>query len=267
MVSQRNRVIRLSEYIKNCGVEVNIARNKARGNHGFFKVQGNKFRIDISKEISEDETVTVLIHEFAHFVHYNYDKKLKDLSFIFKDLTDTIQEELINITVSSISKKEIKPFFEKKSLLKKDIQDLTNLILESCDKKKLTECVGILEKDIKSKGLNFLLKYDRVKLLKGFTPKLYTISNLDNNSEGLLNTSVLYLKLNSKQRELKRLNSKISRINKYYNSPTELFARAFTIYLTDREQMRKIAPNTAAFVENAIQQEDIPLLSNLVKIF
>ena len=41
MVSERNRIIRLKEYFESLGIEVNIGKNKARGNKGFFRGTNN----------------------------------------------------------------------------------------------------------------------------------------------------------------------------------------------------------------------------------
>jgi hypothetical protein len=67
----------LENYLKSCGIEVYVGKNNARGNKGYFKVKGADFRIDIAKGQSEDVILKTLAHEFAHFVHYYYDKSLK----------------------------------------------------------------------------------------------------------------------------------------------------------------------------------------------
>ena len=98
------------------------------------------------------------MHEFAHYVHYTYDKTLKSLDFII-DENDELTEELIKLTVDSI-------------------------------------------------------------------------------------------------------NSKISRLNRYYNSPTELFARSMEAYILNREVFLKKAPNLAKHYN----QSHLPLIENLEKI-
>ena len=37
MVSTRNRILNLVDYIESTGIVVNIGKNKAQGNKGFFK--------------------------------------------------------------------------------------------------------------------------------------------------------------------------------------------------------------------------------------
>ena len=74
MVSERNRIVNLVKYLESCGITINIAKNKARGHRGYFKAIGDGFRIDIARGLSEDAVLRTLAHEFAHYVHYNYDK-------------------------------------------------------------------------------------------------------------------------------------------------------------------------------------------------
>ena len=114
MVSERDRIIELSRYFNSLGIEVNIGKNKAQGNKGFFKSQGDSFRIDISKGLDDAAILSTLVHEYAHYIHYQYDKSLKALGFLTTNFTDVMQEELLNLTVLSIPKESIKPFFLQK---------------------------------------------------------------------------------------------------------------------------------------------------------
>ena len=129
MVSERNRILRLKEYFESLGIEVNIGKNKARGNKGFFRGTNNgAYRIDISKNIGEEETLSVLLHEFAHFVHFKYDKTLSSLDFAFDNITDMMNEELVNVTVKKIPKTEAKVLFDKKDKLTSEIKEMTKQI-------------------------------------------------------------------------------------------------------------------------------------------
>lgn len=104
MASERNRVTRLAEYITSLGVIVNIGKNKARGNKGIFCKKRDGYRIDISENIDADSTLSTLLHEFAHYIHYCNDSTLSSLDFVFKDLSELEQEELIKITVQNVPK-------------------------------------------------------------------------------------------------------------------------------------------------------------------
>ena len=130
MVSKRNRIVDLENYLKSCGIEVNVGKNKARGNKGYFKVKGADFRIDIAKGQSEDVILKTLAHEFAHFVHYYFDKSLKNLDFIFDKNNEEILPELLNITVDSIPKDSIEPLFNLKNDVKQEILSLTKQLKE-----------------------------------------------------------------------------------------------------------------------------------------
>lgn len=251
MVSERNRILDLVQYLESLGIEVNIGKNKARGNKGFFKFDGSKYRIDIAKGQNEDVILKTLAHEFAHFVHYQYDKTLKSLDFIFDD-SEYITKELLDITVEMIPKVSVEPLFTKKENLKTEISDLEkeldNLNLE------------ILENKIKFSPLKYLLKYDRVKVFEGFSFKMYKVEDLkpDNDIEK-------YIILRSKQRHLKRINSKIARLNKYFNSPSELFARAFEMYIANKNQLKELAPRTFAIFEENYKKPKILELSTFLK--
>lgn len=199
MVSQRNRIINIIKYIESLGISLNIGKNKARGNKGFFKVKGNKYRIDIANNIQEDELFLLLVHEFAHYLHYKYDKSLKSLSFLLGEKESELQEEMISLTVKQISKKSISPLFKAQDELKRDI--------------------------LKTSGITLELK----------------------------------------KKALKRINSKISRLNRYYNQPTELFARAMEVYFTSNRCCRELAPNFAEIMDKRIVDKNIPMLSEFAE--
>lgn len=256
MVSTRNSVDNIIDYLESLNININIAKTKARGNKGFFSVKGSAYRIDVAKNIGEDSILSVLAHEFAHYVHYLYDKSLKSLDFIFENFSDEILEELISVTVDLIPKETIKPFFDQKENLKSEIKLLTKELLKYSDKNEFDK----IEKKIKKTSLKYLLKYDRVKVLEGLSFKIYSIDDLDRDSE-----CYLFLKLKSKQRALKRINSKLNRLNKYYNSMTELFARSFEMYVVNKSLLMKKAPTVCRCYDEIIKTNKIPMLTNFVK--
>ena len=259
MVSERNRIIELENFLNSCGIEVNIGKNKARGNKGFFKVKGANYRIDIARNQPQENVLKTLAHEFAHYVHYCYDKSLRDLDFIFDSQNEHILPELLNITVDSIPKNSVEPLFNLKETLKQDIFNLTAKLKEFGLIDGSNSCLE-LERKINRTNLKYLLKYDKVKVFECFTYKIYSVDELDERTD-----LELYLKLKWKQRILKRVNSKISRLNKYYNSPTELFARSFELYATDKNKLSKIAPNVYKSFEKVIKTNKITLLNGFIK--
>ena len=94
MVSERDRILNLKNYLRTFGVDINIGKTKARGNKGIFIGRKNSYRIDVSRDISEDKIFPVIIHEFVHYVHYIYDSSLKSLEFVFGEGIEA-SEELI----------------------------------------------------------------------------------------------------------------------------------------------------------------------------
>ena len=53
-----------------------------------------------------------------------------------------------------------------------------------------------------------------------------------------------YIKLCSLQRKQSRITRRINKLNKYYNKPTELFARYVQAYFTNPETIETVAPAT-----------------------
>ena len=256
MVSERNRVIELEKYLSSLGIDINIGTTKARGNKGVFIYKNDRFRIDISKQSTPNKILRTLLHEFAHFIHYSYDKKLSSLDFIFKEGPDNeIKEELINITVQDIPKEFAASLFKKKEILHQEIEYLKQRIKIRYPDIQLSKPNKDIERNF-STPLKYLLKYDKVKWLN----QIYSISELDKFS--LNEAQEAYLKLKSKQRCLKRINSRINRLNKYYKSPSELFARFIELYYTNTDKAHKIAPKACLIIE----KDNIPYLAELRKI-
>ena len=117
MVSTRNRILNLVDYIESTGVVVNIGKNKARGNKGFFKAVGDKYRIDISSKLDDETVLRILIHEFAHFIHYQNDKTLKKLDFIFDDVSDDLLDEMITLCIKDYKKRSKKIYSFESNIL------------------------------------------------------------------------------------------------------------------------------------------------------
>lgn len=263
MVNKRNRVLEITEYLESLGIEVNIGKNKARGNKGFFKSDGKSFRIDVAKNLTEETILKVLIHEFAHFVHYQYDKTLNTLEFIIdKPLNDILIEEMISLTVDSIPKEAAAPYFDAKEKVKKEIKNIVQTLTINYPDFKTSKSIKSIEQKINKTNLKYILKYDRVKVIENFKSNIYSIQELNCQDKDVEN----YLKLKSLQRNLKRINSKITRLNKYYNAPTELFARSLETYITQKELFAKKAPNLLHYYDAAVQQQKVPLIANLCKI-
>ena len=241
MACERNRIIELKEYLLSLGISVNIGKNKARGHKGVFMHRFNDCRIDISNDVPPECILSVILHEFAHYIHYYYDKNLKSLDFIFGKYDDEIKEELIKITVQEVPKDFASALYSTKQDLNTQIKEMVRQLKVYCPEFKLSEKNKFLEKNI-SYPLKYLLKYDRVK----FAERVYSVEKLDEYK--LSAEEVLYLQIKSKQRAIRRINTRISKLNRYYNHPTELFARFLDAYYTNREYTEKTAPKACSAV-------------------
>ena len=254
MVNKRDRILNFVKYLKELGIEVNLNRNKARGNKGFFRTVGSNYRIDIAKGLSEDEQLSVLLHEFAHYIHFSYDKKLQNLDFIFDSNNEEILEELISLTVNLVPKKDAIMMFENQKEVKSEIKILLQKIKYTYPDFKITDKNKKIERKICARGFAPLLKYDSVKVFNFLSFNIYRVSDSEryfNDDEKVL---AYYLQLKSKKRALNRINSRISKLNKYYNSNTELFARAFELFFTNKNLLLNKAPNVLSSSETIISE-------------
>ena len=263
MVSERDRILKIVNYLESLGINVNVSKNKARGHKGFFKcINSSSFRIDISNSLTEPEILKVLIHEFAHYIHYQNDKDLLSLEFAFGSDYEDFIDELIQITVDSVPKSFASGIFSRKETLNKEIKTISKIIKSEYPNFKRSKPFVPIESNLKN-PFNYLVKYDRVKV----NNKIYSIASLKENSENLSKIQIAYIDLKAKQRELSRLNSKILKYNKYYNRPTELFARFCELYFLNKNNASVLAPNISkAFSDNlkSSKIKQLKFLENLL---
>ena len=266
MVDTRNRIVELVEYIKTFGIVVNLGKNTAQGNKGLFKSDGKTFRIDISKKLDDETVFKTLVHEFSHFIHFYYDNSLTSLDFILNSKDEELLEEMISLTVESIPKQSVTTLFESKNKLRSEIKDIATKIKQKYPNFKTSEPSIELEKKISFKPYKYLLKHDVVKVVDFFTTKIYKLESIKEVDMQIDEQVLNYLNLKSKQRRLKRINSRISRLNKYYNSPTELFARSLEMYICNPDLMLKKAPLLKQTFDNAVKSNQFPILNKIVNI-
>ena len=158
-----------------------------------------------------------------------------------------------------------KCLFEAKKELKAEIKAIANELSLSIKDFKLSTGSFTLEKALNKTPYKHLLKHDRVKVLGFFSCKIYTICDVKLSTE-ISENEIKYLNLKSKQRALKRINSKISKLNRYYNSKTELFARAIELYISDKDTFKNKAPILYDKLANIIKNNKIPELTKFVEI-
>ena len=103
------------------------------------------------------------------------------------------------------------------------------------------------DKYIKKSQAKYLLRYDRVKVVEGGffrkTVKMYSIENIEGDFPNMPKAFAACLRLKSLQRKQSRISARINRYKKYYEKPTELFARLVEGLYIDREWVEAIAPN------------------------
>ena len=108
----------------------------------------------------------------------------------------------------------------------------------------------------------YLLKYDRIK----FMSRVYSIDKLNYDDLSLSDLQKKYILLKSRQRLLCRLNYKINKLNKYYETPTELWARFVELYFTDAKKTKEIAPNIYNKFKQVVESNMIQELTFVNKI-
>ena len=126
------------------------------------------------------------------------------------------------------------------------------------------------DKYIKKTNARYLLKYDRVKLIeKGFfkkTTTIYTIENIERDFPEMPAAFAAYIRLRSAQRRQARVSAKISRYKKYYEKPSELFARLVEGLYIDREWTEALAPYTCECFYKHLQNGYYKELSTVLPV-
>ena len=169
--------------------------------------------------------------------------------------------------VETIPKENVKPIFDEKNNLQNQINILSKKIKNNYPDFKPSEKLNHLENIINKTPYKYLLKHDIVKIVDLFSTKIYSLNNLKQIVPNVDDCIIDYLNLRSKQRKLKRINNKISKLNKYYNSTTELFARSIELFICNKEIAKTFAPNLTNHYENVIKMNKIPMLNDVVNIY
>lgn len=234
------------EFVRSLGLTVNT-KTKARGHQGFFLQN----RIDISSTISDERKIEVLIHEFTHFIHFKMDKNIHkthgDLSMLFPDSDlKRVEKELKNVTRFVDTNKGLKLLAGQRDRILAEIKELDKEIKQEYPDFKRSYPYKRFDKAIKSTDAKYLLKYDRVQVKTVFSTKIqnYSIKTIDEDFPKLEPAARKYILIKSKQRTLKRIAARTSRLNSYYKRPTELFARFVEALFVDTKKVSELAPHT-----------------------
>ncbi len=258
------------EFIRSCGIEVKT-NTKARGNKGLYQ----KNRIDISNTIKDDSAISVLVHEFAHHIHSKIDKDFIKNPYTLQKLFDTqdiseIKSELINVTRLTDKNSRLTIFLNAKEETSKAVKGMQNIIKKEYPDFLRSKKFPEFEKYIKNSDAKYLVKYDAIKLMKGFffkKEKILTVKNIENDFPDMPKAFMLYIKLCSMQRKQAKLSRRINKLSKYYETPTELFARFVSGYFMTPETVETVAPIAThkflKLLENGYYKE----LKDLFEIF
>lgn len=72
----------------------------------------------------------------------------------------------------------------------------------------------------------------------------YSIETIDSDFPQLSTPVRDYIRLKSAQRNLKRISSRLTKLNSYYKRPSELFARFVEALFADTNKVTELAPYT-----------------------
>ena len=267
MNSEARKLVR---YIRSVGVDVHTS-TKARGNQGFFL----KNRIDISKNIPEERVIPTLIHEFTHYIHSKIEPFMERTGGTIEKIFDDNEpkfyiNELIEVTKFVDKNSKFEKLDYHKELLKSEMKDYEETIKERYPDFMRSKDFKEFDKYIKNSDARFLLKYDRVKLLKrGLKNKtvVYSIDNIESDFPGMPREFCAYIRLKSCQKKQTRISSKINRLKKYYSKPTELFARFVEGLYIDSLKIKEFAPNSYKRFFELLQCGYYRELSGLIDYF
>ena len=236
----------MAEFLRSLGITVNT-NTKARGHQGFYL----KNRIDISSNIDYKRKIEVLIHEFTHYIHARIEpdihKNHGTLEKLFPNSDiKKIHDELLQVTRFVDTNRGYKILTKKREDICNEIKQLDKSIKELHPDFKRSYPYPAFDKIIKKSDVKYLLKYDRVIVKTTFLGKTreYSIKNIDEDFPGLSAEIRNYIKIKSCQRALKRISSRLNRLNSYYSRPSELFARFVEGLFIDTNKISEIAPYT-----------------------
>ncbi len=256
----------LIKYFKSLGLTVHTT-TKARGHQGFFL----KNRIDISKNTSEEKIVPTLLHEFAHYIHSKIEPDMNRTGGTLKALfgSDEFLDELVKVTNFVDENSLCVKLYEHKDRVKSKADGYEKIIKAYYPKFQRTKKFKEFDKYVKKSDARYLLKYDRVKLIKGGifrkTTKLYSIDNIERDFPDMPEAFCAYIRLQSLRRKQSRISARISRYGRYYKKPAELFARLVEGLYLDRERTEAIAPNVTKRFYKLLHDGYYFELKNLLK--
>lgn len=269
MAEIRNRIDKniFVKFLKDLGIDVHL-NTKARGNAGFCTGS----RIDVSKNLSEEKSKDVLLHEFAHYVHYKLEPDMAKTHGTLEKLFDTdekliveeIENELFQITLIVFNGQTTRRIEALKENLGTKIKEEREKIKKYYPNFQSGKKFKEFERYVRFSSAKYLLKYDRVIVRGGWFTMDTTISvkTIEDDFPKMPEAFVAYIRMKSYERHRNRINSRNARINRYLKQPTELFARFFQFYCSDIEGAKLLAPLSVKKFEKLLEERYYPCLND-----
>lgn len=258
----------LIEYMESLGLEIHTT-TKARGHLGFF-LDG---RIDISKSTPQERIIPTLLHEFAHYIHSkiegNIPKTGGSINIIFNTDED-FTEELIAVTNFVDNHSKCEKLIRHRDMVKDSIKKLDLQIKEEFPKFQRSKKFKEFDKAIRGTKLKYLLKYDRVRIMPWFLfgkEEVLSINTIEQDFPNLKTAFVNYIRLKSLTRKQRRITNRITKLHRYYNRPTELFARLVEGLYLDKTLTRQLAPKATTRFFELLEQGYYKELKNIFDLF
>ena len=258
------------EFLRSLDIEVKT-NTKARGNQGLYQ----RNRIDVSKGLEEDRAIEVLVHEFAHHIHYKIDRDFVKNGGTIETLFNTssiteIKEELLNVTNLIDKNTRLNIFLKAKDETNATIKGMQNAIRRDYPNFMRSKKFVEFDKYVKDSDARYLVKYDAIRLMQGFffkKERVISVKNLENDFPDMPKAFQLYIRLCSMQRKQSKITRRINKMNKYYEKPTELFARFVQAYFTTPETISTVAPNSVKRFNELLENGYYKELKDLFEIF
>lgn len=259
---------KLINYIKREGIDLRTD-TKARGNLGLF----SENRIDIHKKLPDDKFIEVLLHEYAHVIHKQLEPDMAktggNLEVVF-DTNDveTIKKELIDVTHFVDENSLLLKYNAKKYAYKIKIKAYENLIKKEYPDFLKSKPFIPFEKYIKKSDARFLLRYDNIRIITPFLrrEKCYSIATIEKDFPHMPNSFVLYIKICSLSRKSRNIQKRKNKLKKYYERPSELFARFIQCLYKDERTLKELAPKSYKRFVELLDKNYYADLSNIIAI-
>lgn len=258
------------DFMRALNIEVKT-NTKARGNNGLYQ----KNRIDVARGLTEEQAIDVLVHEFAHHIHYKIDKDFLKNGGSLENIFNTsniveIKEELINVTNLIDKNSRLNIFLKAKEEASNQIKGMQSAIRRDYPNFLRSKKFPEFEKYIKGSEARYLVKYDAIRLMQGFffkKERILTVKNIETDFPDMPKAFQLYIRLCSMQRKQSKITRRIGKLNKYYEKPTELFARYVQGYFSTPETISTVAPHTTKRFNELLSSGYYKELKDLFDIF